>query len=45
MELTDSNYFFKKIVKFDEKEFLHPKMSDFKWFGEVFKIIMFNKFV
>ena len=37
--------FFSKIVKLEEKESPDPKLSDFEWFGEVFKIIMFNMFV
>ena len=37
--------FFSKIVKLEEKEPPDPKLSDFEWFGEVFKIIMFNMFV
>ena len=37
--------FFSKMVKKEEKEFPDPKLSDFEWFGEVFKIIMFNMFV
>ena len=37
--------FFSKIVKLEEKESLDPKLNDFEWFGEVFKIIMFNMFV
>ena len=37
--------FFSKMVKLEEKESPDPKLSDFEWFGEVFKIIMFNMFV
>ena len=37
--------FFSKMVKVEEKESPDPKLSDFEWFGEVFKIIMFNMFV
>ena len=37
--------FFLKMVKLEEKESPDPKLSDFEWFGEVFKIIMFNMFV
>ena len=37
--------FFSKMVKLEEKESPDPKSSDFEWFGEVFKIIMFNMFV
>ena len=37
--------FFSKMVKLEEKESPDPKLSDFEWFGEVFKIIMFNTFV
>ena len=33
------------MVKLDEKESSDHKLSDFEWFGEVFKIIMFNMFV
>ena len=33
--------FFSKMVKLEEKESPDPKLSDFEWFGEVFKIIMF----
>ena len=33
------------MVKLEEKESLDPKLSDFEWFGEVFKIIMLNMFV
>ena len=33
------------MVKLEEKESLDPKLSDFEWFGEVFKIVMFNMFV
>ena len=33
------------MVKLEEKESPDPKLSDFEWFGEVFKIIMFNMFV
>ena len=36
--------FFSKMVKLEEKESPDPKLSDFEWFGEVFKI-MFNMFV
>ena len=36
--------FFSKMVKLEEKESPDPKLSDFEWFGEVFKIIMFNMF-
>ena len=32
-------------MKLEEKESLDPKLSNFEWFGEVFKIIMFNMFV
>ena len=27
------------------KDSLDPELSDFEWFGKVFKIIMFNMFV
>ena len=37
--------FFSKMVKLEEKKSPDPKLSDFEWFGEVFKIIMFNMFV
>ena len=37
--------FFSKMVKLEEKESPDPKLSHFEWFGEVFKIIMFNMFV
>ena len=37
--------FFSKMIKLEEKESPDPKLSDFEWFGEVFKIIMFNMFV
>ena len=37
--------FFAKMLKLEEKESLNPKLSDFEWFGKVFKIIMFNMFV
>ena len=37
--------FVSKTVKLEEKESPDPKLSDFEWFGEVFKIIMFNMFV
>ena len=37
--------FFLKMVKLEEKESPDPKLSDFEWFGEVFKIIMFNMIV
>ena len=37
--------FFSKMVKLEGKESPDPKLSDFEWFGEVFKIIMFNMFV
>ena len=37
--------FFSKMVKLEEKESPDHKLSDFEWFGEVFKIIMFNMFV
>ena len=37
--------FFSKMMKLEEKESPDPKLSDFEWFGEVFKIIMFNMFV
>ena len=37
--------FFSKMVKLEQKESPDPKLSDFEWFGEVFKIIMFNMFV
>ena len=33
------------MVKLEGKESPDPKLSDFEWFGEVFKIIMFNMFV
>ena len=33
------------MVKLEQKESPDPKLSDFEWFGEVFKIIMFNMFV
>ena len=36
--------FFSKMVKLEEKESPDPKLSDFEWFGEVFKITMFNMF-
>ena len=42
--LSSLNYFF-KMVKLEEKESPDPKLSDLEWFGEVFKIIMFNMFV
>ena len=37
--------FFSKMVKLEGKESPDSKLSDFEWFGEVFKIIMFNMFV
>ena len=37
--------FFSKMVKLEQKESPDSKLSDFEWFGEVFKIIMFNMFV
>ena len=37
--------FFSKMVKLEEKESPNAKLSVFEWFGEVFKIIMFNMFV
>ena len=33
------------MVKLEEKESPDSKLSDFEWFGEVFKIIMFDMFV
>ena len=37
--------FFSKMLKLDETDCQDSKMSDFEWFGEVFKIIMFNMFL
>ena len=37
--------FFFLMVKLEEKESPDPNLSDFEWFGKVFKIIMFNIFV
>ena len=36
---------FSKMLKLDEKESLNPKMSDFKWFSEVFNFSMLNMFL
>ena len=43
-QLSPSSVKWCEMLKLEEKESPDSKLSDFEWFGEVFKIIMFNTF-